>query len=286
MDLDLIRTFIELDEAGTMGKAAERLHVTQATVSSRIALLEAELGQRLFLRSKAGTQLTAEGKTFLPFARRLIGTWRDAQHEMSVHTAGQINLGIGGEFALSTALLLNWLLIIKKEHPKAQLRTVVDTAEHLLDAVQTGSLDIVTLYSPLKRARVRTKLILKEELICVSTRQGQSRPETDDYIYVDWGPDFSAEHERAFPELSRASTSIGLGPLALRYLLRAGGSGYFRTRAVEPFLRSKQLHRVRKMPAFSYSIYAARSPHAKAELLEWAEQRLVASLKQVAEPWA
>src|SRR5690606_37310464 len=125
-------------------------------------------------------------------------------------------------------------------------------------------------YSPLRRKGVKSTLVMQEELVCVSTQPGCRRVETDSYIYVDWGPDFGAQHKHALPDLDNVSTRIGLGPLALRYLLRVGGTGYFRTRAVAPFVRKKQLFRVRSMPSFSYSIHAASSARSESDLTDWA----------------
>lgn len=286
MDLDLIHTFLELEQAGTMGKAGDRLAVTQATVSARIAQLEAELGKRLFHRNKAGTRLTDEGRTFLPYARRLVGTWNDAARHVSDGTNQVTQLSVGGEYTLSTALLLNWLVALRTERPGASIRTVVDSAARLLDSVQSGALDVVTLYSPLRRAKLRTRMVLQEELVCVSTEQNCLGPTVANYIYVDWGPDFTNQHERMFPELSRAALAIGLGPLALRYLLKMGGTGYFRTRAVQPYLKDKRLYLVPTMPSFSYSIYAVTLRDADSTLIDWALDALASSSRELVEPWA
>ena len=286
MDFTWIETFLELQQSGTMTKASERLHLTQATVSVRVAQLEERLGVRLFLRNKSGTKLTDAGKKFLPHARRLMEDWEAARAQMSDASFGSPSLAIGGEYTLSTALLVNWLVALKQGFSDLRVKTVVDSAPRLLDAVQTNQLDVVTLYSPLRRAKLRTKLVLKEDLVCVTTRRSRCRPTATDYVHVDWGPDFSAQHDRALPELSSASTQIGLGPLALRYLLRVGGSGYFRTRAVRPYLKAKQLYLVPRMPKFSYSIYVVSRAEADSELVNWAVEQLVSSAQQVVEPWA
>lgn len=285
MDLALIQTFLELEQAGTMTKASERLHLTQATVSVRVAQLEEQLKKQLFVRNKSGTKLTTEGRTFLPHAKRLMEDWQAARASLNDVAGSSKRLSIGGEYTLSTALLVNWLVALKSDCPDLSVRTEVDSAERLLDAAQAESLDVVTLYSPLRRAKLRTRLVLQEELVCITTHCDRRRPTVADYVYVDWGPDFRAQHDRALPELSQTSTCIGLGPLGLRYLLRVGGSGYFRTRAVRPYLRAKQLHLVQKMPKFSYSIYAASRSDADSSLVDWAIDKLTSSAKQIIEPW-
>src|SRR4029453_16809316 len=64
MDTELARTFLTVVAAGNFVSAAERLHVTQSTISARIQSLESSLGCRLFVRNKGGTTLTAEGRHF------------------------------------------------------------------------------------------------------------------------------------------------------------------------------------------------------------------------------
>jgi hypothetical protein len=55
---------------------------------------------------------------------------------------------------------------------------------------------------------------------------------------------------------------VNLGPLGLEYVLQVGGSGYFRMRAVEPYLAAGRLHIVPGMPQFSYPIYSVQSTSA------------------------
>ena len=56
--------------------------------------------------------------------------------------------------------------------------------------------------------------------------------------------------------------SFDLGPLALNYVLAAGGTGYFRMSSVQPHLAVGRLHLVPEMPQFSYPVYAVQSASA------------------------
>ncbi|MDW5595260.1 LysR family transcriptional regulator [Conexibacter stalactiti] len=72
MDLDAVRTFVAVTDAGQFREAAAELSVTQQAVSKRIAALEQDLGVRLFTRSARGARLTIDGQAFLPHARELL----------------------------------------------------------------------------------------------------------------------------------------------------------------------------------------------------------------------
>lgn len=283
MDLDLARTFLEIANAGTLVRAAARLHITQATVSTRLQTLEAEVGRQLFVRNKAGARLTPAGHDLIPYATQLLHVWKQASLKLAEDQNAMLTLG--GEHSLWSALLLNWLVCLRRDRPLLTLRTQVDTPSNLLDAVQQGSVDAAIMYSPHRRAGVTTELVLEEELVAVTTKPC-SHLGLDNYVYVDWGPDFASAHEARLPELSQATTRIGLGPLALRYILEVGGSGYFRTRAVEPYLASGDLHLVKKAPQFSYSLYAATSEASDPALLTWARERLGDAAEMPSTTWA
>jgi hypothetical protein len=121
-------------------------------------------------------------------------------------------------------------------------------------------------------------LLIEEKLVLVTTaRQGEARPPADN-VFVDWGPDFAARHNLAYPELSNAGTFVGLGPLGLQCILDAGGTGYFRLNVVRRYSKSKRLRIVPDAAEFAYPAYAVYSENADARIVTPA----VAGLKHVA----
>jgi len=79
MDIDLARTFIDIVRTGSFIATAERLHITQTTVTARVHNLEAQLGCRLFVRNRAGARLTEQGERFMRYASQLVQTWDAAR---------------------------------------------------------------------------------------------------------------------------------------------------------------------------------------------------------------
>src|SRR5262249_36427019 len=100
----------------------------------------------------------------------------------------------------------------------------------------------------------------------------------DDYIHVDWGPAFNENLRAAFPDLANPAVTVSLGPLALSYLLAVGGSGYFRSRVVRPYLAKKQLRLLPNAPRFSYSVHMVYSKRCYADLLTQVRAGLRASM--------
>ncbi|WPH13334.1 LysR family transcriptional regulator [Variovorax paradoxus] len=277
MDINLARTFLEIVDTRSFQRAAERLHVTQTSVSARVRTLEELLGRPLFVRNKAGAVLTAAGEQFLPHATLLVQVWERARHQVAVPIGSRAVLAIGCEISLWDPLLLQWLLWMRTAAPQLAIRTEVGFPHDLLDKVAAGVLDIAIAYAPQQRPGLRVELLIEEKLVMVTTAQNPRVPRPADYVYVDWGSEFAAQHGLAFPELSNAAVSAGLGPLGREFLLAAGGTGYFRHDVVRSHLESGRLRRVPGTPEFLYPAYAVYAVGADAAIVDPA----LAGLRQV-----
>jgi DNA-binding transcriptional LysR family regulator len=264
MDVALAQTFLEIVSTGSFLRAAERLHVTQTAVSARVRTLEDLLGRRLFVRNKSGAALSPAGARFHPYASTLVQVWERARHQVGVPPGREAVLTVGCEISLWDPLLLNWLLWMRTAAPQLAVRTEVGFPGNLLDRVATGVLDIAIVYAPQQRPGLRIELLIEEKLVMVTTSKSADAPRPKDYVYVDWGPEFAAQHSLAFPELSNAGIIAGLGPLGREYVLAAGGSGYFRLDVVRDHLKSGRLHRVPNAPEFLYPAYAVYADGADA----------------------
>ncbi|HEY4074485.1 MAG TPA: LysR family transcriptional regulator [Herbaspirillum sp.] len=255
MDINLARTFLEVAASGSFILAAEHMHLTQTAVSARIRTLEEQLGRRLFVRNKAGARLTPAGERFIRHATTLVQIWERARQQVALPAGREDGVSIGGELSLWHPLLADWLIWMHRVCPEIALRAAVDTPLHLLDKVQDGSLDLAVLYNPPQRPDLVSELLFEEKLIMV-TSDPDGKVDPAQYVFVDWGPSFTANHQAAHPELSNPPVSISLGPLALTYILSSGGAGYFRIGTAQPFLTAGRLHRVQDAPEFSHSVYA------------------------------
>ena len=71
MDIEELRTFVEVADAGGVSPAALRLGVAKSIVSRRLLRLESELGVQLLARTTRGAALTEAGATFRDYAARV-----------------------------------------------------------------------------------------------------------------------------------------------------------------------------------------------------------------------
>lgn len=268
MDITLARTFLEIVAAGSFVRAAETLHVTQTAVSARVRTLEEQLGTVLFVRNKAGASLTPAGEQFTRYASMLVQVWERARHQVALPPGRESVMTIGCELSLWDPLLLDWLLWMRTSAPHLALRTEVGFPADLIDRVASGTLDVAVVYAPQQRPGLRIELLLEEKLVLVTTRKRGQKLDPEDYVYVDWGPEFAAQHVLAFPEMGHAGVSAGLGPLGREYVLAAGGSGYFRLAVVRKHLESGRLRRIRGAPEFLYPAYAVFAEGADMTVVE------------------
>jgi DNA-binding transcriptional LysR family regulator len=274
MDIDLARTFLAVVETGSFVEAAERVHVTQSTVSMRIRNLEDQLGKSMFERSKAGATLTAAGVQFHRHALTLVRVWEQARLEVSLPPGYEAALTVGGQFSLWDEFLIGWLSAMRRNAPHIAVRAQFGFSSALMQRLIDGSLDIGVMYTPESRPGYSIEMLFEEELVLVS-----SEPETEsgskrEYIYVDWGPEFRADHTLNFPDLSTPGVYMELGSLGLRYLLINHCSGYFPRRLVQTYLDAGAIALEPHAPRFSYPAYAVYPSNDDGGILELALEEL------------
>ena len=104
MQIELIDTFLDLVDTRSFNRTADRMGVTQSTVSARVKALEQALETTLFRRSRAGTDLTTEGLRFETHARMLRQEWIAARRAVlpSGDAALTLRLGIQNDLAAAT----------------------------------------------------------------------------------------------------------------------------------------------------------------------------------------
>jgi DNA-binding transcriptional LysR family regulator len=221
--------------------------------------------------------LTAAGREFERFAQSFVRLWERARQQLTIPPGRTSVVALGGELSLWNPLLLDWLVWMKKSKPEIAIHAHVGVPDQLLDQLRTGVLDIAVLYAPKLLPGFKVELLVEEQLVLVKTRSKDGEPEGD-YVYVDWGPLFAAQHDASSTAFGEPGLLVGLGPLGLSYILRAGGMGYFRKGVVAPHIEAGELEIVAGAPEFTYPAYAVYpdASEARADV-----QEALRGLKQV-----
>ena len=125
MDWDNVRVFLAVARGGQFVAAARRLRLDHATVSRRIAALEAALGAKLFERRTTGAALTSAGERFLGAAEQMESAFLHAQAEIGdidVELTGIVRVGAPDGF--STYYLPRALADFLERHPAIVIQLV------------------------------------------------------------------------------------------------------------------------------------------------------------------
>jgi LysR family transcriptional regulator, flagellar master operon regulator len=254
MDIDQVRTFISVVSNGSFQEAANRLHVTQSTVSARIQKLEIYLRTSLFVRNRSGAQLTVHGRQFLRHAKILMLTLDQARYDIGLPEKFVGSVRIGARIALWEEFLPKWLGKIRKEIPDYSFHCVIGFEEDLMRRLVEGTLDIGLMYTPHHGAGLNIVHLFDETLALYTTEPEKPWP-NDNYVYVDWGPDFYARHNNSYPNLERPAQVVNIGWLGVQLIIANGGSCFLPTRMAKPLVETKKLYHVSgslefKLPAF------------------------------------
>jgi DNA-binding transcriptional LysR family regulator len=144
LDLDLLRSFVSVVDAGGFTRAGERVHRTQSTVSQQIRRLEESLGYPLLLRNGRQATPTEEGERLLSYARRILALAQEARDVVSRPARdGVVRLGIPEDFAAYR--LTELLSDFARSRPSLRLDVRSGLSVQLRGALGRGELDLALL---------------------------------------------------------------------------------------------------------------------------------------------
>ncbi|MBN9249384.1 MAG: LysR family transcriptional regulator [Mesorhizobium sp.] len=139
---DLMRSFVKAIDGGSFTRAAEMVGRTQSAVSLQIKRLEEVVGVRLFQRDAHNLQLTAQGRTFAQYARRILALNDEVLALMqSPDVSGRVRLGAPSEY--TDSLLPHLLGRFAQAHPNVMLEVTSDLSKNLLARQENGEFDLV-----------------------------------------------------------------------------------------------------------------------------------------------
>lgn len=172
MNLEQLRSFVEVARFGNFTRAAEELHLAQPSLSRQVATLEQSLGAELFHRARGGSTLTAAGESLLPLARRMLADAESVRRELAELAGlerGRVRLGATPTLCIS--LVAEVLSAFHAEHPAIELHLSEQGSRRLLDELASGELDLalITTSDAAAAERFTVTPLLVEELVVIST---------------------------------------------------------------------------------------------------------------------
>lgn len=235
MRLEDLRYFVAVAEEGHVGRAAQRLGVTQPALTKGIQRLEHGLDLQLFERGPKGMTLTSVGTVFLERARHVCTGLDEAVQEASdlhLGAIGTIRVGVSPIF--SDRLVAETFAQLLHQRPGAKASLVISLNDTLLAALRRGDLDLSVNALDESDPEDLDQLPLFEDELCVVLREGhpllaRARLRLPDLADVAWalpGPEVLArrrlearlaEHGMQPPRVVlRLDSSVTLSSSALR----------------------------------------------------------------------
>lgn len=144
IELRLLRSFVQMHEAGSISRAADKMGCTQAAMSMRLKMLETELGAALFLRSPQGLEPTPRGAELYAKALGVLGAYDEMMSATRSRPArDRVRLGMPDDYALG------WLGRVLPGMQAVEFEITCDLSAQLMAAVQRAEIDLalVTLAS-------------------------------------------------------------------------------------------------------------------------------------------
>ena len=258
MQIELIETFLDLVETRSFNRSADRLGITQSTVSGRIAALESALDVRLFTRSRAGTALSAEGGRFEPHARLLRADWTAACRAVAPAGDGAAMLRIGLQNDLATAHIGDLVADIRRALPRVALYIEPDYSAQMCADIASGAQDFAVLFTPKPHPDLHFVPLgdLAYRLISsAATMRAGIDPAS--YIAANFSPAFDQAHRAALPELGAPALSVGQSATISALLTTLGGAGFVMAQSAAEMVATGRFAYVEDVAPLGQPIHAA-----------------------------
>lgn len=183
-DLTQLRTFVAVAESGSVSAGAERVFLSQSSVSEQLKKLEERAGQPLFVRSKQGVSATPAGSRLLDHARCIIAMSEAAFDDLQGRSLdGELRIAITDYYRPHDIARI--LKTFSEQHPRLKLHvTVLPSAVIDSNAGDDASFDIglsLRLVTDNTRAAGRrnaapSTVVRREKLLWVSAADSGPRP--------------------------------------------------------------------------------------------------------------
>ncbi|HEY2606144.1 LysR family transcriptional regulator [Paraburkholderia sp. RL18-103-BIB-C] len=185
-DLAQLRTFVAVAESGSVSAGAQRVFLSQSSVSEQLKKLEERAGQPLFVRSKQGVNATPAGSRLLDHARRIIAMSEAAFEDLQGRSLdGELRIAITDYYRPHDIARI--LKAFSEQHPRLKLHvTVLPSAVIDSKADDDASFDIgLSLrlitgkpHSSGRRTGAASTVVRREKLLWVSAADAAPRPAT------------------------------------------------------------------------------------------------------------
>jgi DNA-binding transcriptional LysR family regulator len=167
VNLDHVRSFLEVIKRGSLSEAARTLGISQPAVSNQIKGLERELGTELLIRGERGVvSLTTAGEEFLAFAEKVVATYEEMLQRLS-----HIKEEVSGELIIAASttpgefILPQLLTDFKTRYPQVEAKVIIADTGDVVEKVLARECDIGFIGAAIERPRLTLVPLIKDEIV-------------------------------------------------------------------------------------------------------------------------
>lgn len=173
VDIGLLRSFLAVQEAGSLTAAANQLHLTQGAISQQIKRLEQLFNCALFERNRRGARLTAEGERLLGYARRMLRLNDEVWAEMSGPAfSGEVRLGVPHD--LVGTHLAKIFKAFAQSCPNVDISLTSASSFELREALRAGKVELALIEEVAAEANAGGECLAVEPLVWVGCAGGDA----------------------------------------------------------------------------------------------------------------
>ena len=175
--LELLETFCAVAEAGSLTKAAERLHLTQPAITRQMRALERELGAPLLTRTSQGVALTPAGRAVLAHAREAMGAVRAARQAAAAESGDDpARLRVAAGLMATQYVLPPVVASFQVRHPAVEVELQPVHQRVAVERLLGYEADVAVIASVVRSPLVKATPVLRDPLLVVSASGGESAP--------------------------------------------------------------------------------------------------------------
>lgn len=266
MQIELVETFLDLMETRSFNRTAERMNITQSTVSHRIKSLESRFNRKLFTRNKGGTVPTPSGLRFLDHAKALQHQWHEATRAVENAGTYERSMRLGVQHDIAENLAGKWLATVRRELPATSIYMEADYSNQMNRDLAAGDLDLAILYTPHYLPDLHYERIGEMVYVLASTdARTVAELKSETYIQAIYSPAFDRAHRLALPHLSAAPLAAGQNGAITDILKTSGGAAYVTSATAARLAKDGIAALVEDAPPIAQAVYATtniRTRHA------------------------
>lgn len=173
LDLDQLRTFVAIAEAGSFTRAAEVVHKTQSAVSMQMRRLEERIGKPIFARDGRASKLTEDGERLLGYARRMVRLSDETLAAFDeAELTGAVVLGTPDDYA--DRFLPEVLARFARSNPRVEVSVVCEQSTTLMEMSRRGEIDLAIVTNC---GGAEVEVVREEPLLWVTSASHQTEAE-------------------------------------------------------------------------------------------------------------